>query len=112
MSALSDPDAPETTLREFAARLEGWSLDRVARPFGHSLYLRWESRGVKRSLEIQVALVEPIGIAVWATASKARRDRSIKIASLGSAPTPESLESALSDAVTWVDRWTVPDFFA
>src|SRR5438045_3673432 len=58
-------------VRELAARrLQGYELEAVPRPWGRSVYLRWESRGVKRALELQVAEFEPLGIDVWATASK------------------------------------------
>jgi hypothetical protein len=103
--------ALEERLRAFAERLEGYELERVPRPFGHSFYLRWESRGVRRRLELQVADQDPAGVAVWATASKARKDRSLKLAALPPEPSPDQLEAALEEALAWVDLWKVQDFF-
>jgi len=111
VSARFDPGPFEVRLRAFAATLEGSEIERVARPFGVSLYLRWESRGVKRALELQVSSQEPSGVAVWATASKARKDRSLKIAALPLEPDAAALEDALREAAAWVELWKVADFF-
>jgi hypothetical protein len=101
----------ESVVREFATRLSGYAVDTVPRSFGHSLYLRWESRGIKRSLELQIPTDRSAGVDVWANASKARRDRSLKIASIRDDAPPDVLIAALEEALAWVDRWTAPDFF-
>src|SRR5439155_15290959 len=76
------PDLAER-VREFAARsIEGYEVEAVPRPWGHSVYVRWESRGVKRALELQLGEADVASVDVWATASKARKDRSLKLASL------------------------------
>jgi hypothetical protein len=99
-------------VRELAARrLQGYEVETVPRPWGQSVYVRWESRGVKRALELQVAESEPLGIDVWATASKARKDRSLKLASLPSAADERALDEALAAAVDWAERWKVADFY-
>ncbi|GEM_PF-5006703 len=111
MSQIAPLDALQGMLEHFAQRIEGAELEVVPRPFGYSLYARWESRGVKRALELQLATQEPAGVDVWATASKARKDRSLKIASLPADPAPEALEAALAEAFAWVELWKVQDFF-
>jgi hypothetical protein len=111
VSAPPNPLPLEAHLRAFAARLEGYELESVPRPFGASLYLRWESRGVKRQVELQVAHQAPAGVAVWATASKARKDRSLKLAALPPAPSLAELQPALEAAVDWAEQWKVQDFF-
>ena len=99
------PDLPalEAAVQRFAARLEGYEIESVPRPFGRSIYLRWESRGVKRAIEVQAATEPPVGVDVWATASKARKDRSLKLAALPSLPDSDALEAALARARDWAE---------
>ena len=107
------PDLPalEAAVQRFAARLEGYEIESVPRPFGRSIYLRWESRGVKRAIELQAATQPPTGVDVWATASKARKDRSLKLAVLPPRPDPDALQAALGEAHAWADQWKVADFY-
>lgn len=111
MSEAPDLAVLEAAVRNFAARLEGYEIESVPRPYGWSIYLRWESRGVKRAIEVQAAEQPPAAVDVWATASKARKDRSLKLASLPLRPDPGALQAALGQALDWADLWKVPDFY-
>jgi hypothetical protein len=111
VTELLDQGALEERVRAFAARLEGAEVQAVQQHYGCSIYVRWESRGVKRALEVQAATLEPAGVSVWATASKARKDRSLRMAVLPATPPAEALESALAEALAWADLWKVSDFF-
>ena len=111
MTDLPDLPSLEAAVHQFAARLEGYESESVPRPFGRSIYLRWESRGVKRAIEVQAANQPPVGVDVWATASKARKDRSLKLAALPSRPDSDEFQSALAQAHDWAEQWKVPDFY-
>ena len=107
-----EPGTLQELVRSFAGRrIQGYELEGVPRPWGASLYVRWESRGVKRALELQLAQGDRPAVAVWATASKARKDRSVKIASLPWPLDPPALEEALTAGADWAELWKVDDFF-
>ena len=112
MSTGADLASLDARLRAFAARLDGYDLEIVPRPFGHSLYLRWENRGVKRALEVHLTDSEPASVDLWATASKARRDRSLRMAHVPLPVASHDLDTALEAGWQWAERWSVQDFFA
>lgn len=102
-------------LRALGAELSGYEIELRAEPPGPAAYLRWSSRSVKRQVEVLVPPDPAAGgglLTVLATASKARRDRSTKIASLAPPVSAAEFERAARAAIAWAERWDASDFFA
>lgn len=99
----------ESWLRAIGAELPGSELEVRPDPAGPSLYLRWVSRSVKRQVEVLAPAAPPLYLVVVATASKARRDRSTKVASLPLPLERAEFERAVRAAIAWAERWNAPD---